>query len=485
MMNIATKSKIFSLEQLEILIEKAYDILVLFDQDRKEFFVSSSVTRILGYTPEEIIRFRGVSIMHPDDKEKVLAAFLKLQEIHNYPMRVEHRMRHKKGHWVHLEAIGLNMVSDPAINCYVVTSRNITDRRKAELAREKLYKKKFHAEKKYKTLFDTSIDGIFKTDYHGYILDANKAMLNMVGYQYLEEAPKWHEAYTPESFHETDQKIIKNQLLKKGYTEEYEKELLTKTGEKVPVSIKLWLNKEEYGNPTIWGLVRNISERKYTEESLRYIIRRSRQINKQKLEAREKERSTIATRIHDDIGQYITALKLDLGWISENLDDPSLCRDKIRNMMGVTDTITKHAQKLTGELKPYILERQGLKATIQWYCQDWSERTGIECGTELEFCYLNKHTELALFRILQEAMTNIVRHACATRVKISLAYLKDKLLMSVKDNGRGIDPSKMDSIYSHGLHGMQERAEMCSGELRITSDNGTNIEVIIPIDTSR
>ncbi len=483
-MNIEAENKIFSLEQLEALIDKAYDILVLFDQNNKEFFVSKSVTRILGYTPEEIIRITGLSIMHPDDKTKVLKAFFSLRKNPDYPLRIEHRMRHKSGHWVHMETIGLNMTNEPEVNCYIVNSRNITDRRKAEFAREKMHKEKYLAEKKYKTLFDSSVDGIFKTDYDGYILDANHALLDMLGYRSVEETPKWHKAHTPESFHETDQEIIENQLLVKGYTEEYEKELLTKSGKKIPVTIKLWLNKEEDGDITIWGLVRNISERKYAEESLHYVIRKLQYINRQKVEAKEKERASIATRIHDDIGQYMTALKLDLGWIRDNLDDRDTCSDKIQTLMEVTDTLAEQAQKLCGELKPKILEYHGLKAAIQWYCHDWAERTGIECQTELETFYLNKQTELALFRILQESMTNIIRHAQASRVKVTLACLKHELFMSVKDNGVGIDPSKIDSIYSHGLHNMRERAELTGGKLTIVSDKGTDIQLHIPINNT-
>lgn len=200
--------------------------------------------------------------------------------------------------------------------------------------------------------------------------------------------------------------------------------------------------------------------------------------------AREEERGRIAREIHDEFGQALTALKMDLAWLGHRLppDDPR--QDKITAMSGLVDSTIQLVRRIATELRPGLLDDLGLTAAIEWQAQEIAERTGLDISLNLgsREPALNRDLTTAVFRIFQETLTNIVRHAGATSVQVTLADDPRALTLTVQDNGRGITREQTTSPASLGLMGMRERARAFAGQVTIRGrpGQGTTVTVSIP-----
>ena len=227
----------------------------------------------------------------------------------------------------------------------------------------------------------------------------------------------------------------------------------------------------------------DISERKKTELKLEKARVQLELLNKHQINAREEERAKISLAIHDELGQSMTALKIDLNWLRENLNDRILAKLKLGKMINMINDVIKRVQRISGDLRPGLLDDLGLVSAIEWYCSEFQERTKIKCILEMdESLSKNTEIELALYRILQEALTNIIRHSRASAIKIKLHQSKKALNMIIEDNGIGIPKDKIKSIKSLGIIGIKERARQCGGAVMFSSKQGlyTKISILIP-----
>ncbi len=197
-------------------------------------------------------------------------------------------------------------------------------------------------------------------------------------------------------------------------------------------------------------------------------------------EAREKERTRIAREIHDQLGQMMTALKIDLSWLLKRLpvDDPQ-ARERAEAMEDVVHRAFDAVRRISSELRPGLLDDLGLAAAIEWQAEAFSERSGVDLQLHLDEAAetLNRELSTALFRILQEALTNVARHAEATEVRIDLRVEPEDVTLIVADNGRGALPEEITSSRSLGLLGMQERARALGGEVTVEGvpEQGTTV----------
>lgn len=206
---------------------------------------------------------------------------------------------------------------------------------------------------------------------------------------------------------------------------------------------------------------------------------------------REEERTRLAREIHDVLAQELTRLKLEISWLKRQLAHPAdpdqhdKTLQKLAGMTELTDLAIASVQKIATELRPVVLDSLGLCAAIEWQGRDFETRTAIQCravvpGLDPE---LGRDQATALFRILQEALTNVARHAEATQVQIELCSRDNWLVLAVRDNGRGIAPSELADPRSVGLLGMRERATLLGGtcEISLRPEGGTAIEARLPI----
>ena len=205
---------------------------------------------------------------------------------------------------------------------------------------------------------------------------------------------------------------------------------------------------------------------------------------------REEERTRVAREIHDVLAQELTRLKMDITWLNRQLAQPldidkqQFFKDKLARMSEVTDIAITSVQRIATELRPVVLDSLGLCAAVEWQAKDFEIRTGIACSAavpEMEH-RLDRDRSTALFRILQESLTNIARHAQATRVEIDLSCEDDWMCLYVRDNGCGIRPAELSNPKSVGLLGMRERAALLGGQCVIQNrpDGGTAVEARLP-----
>jgi signal transduction histidine kinase len=232
-------------------------------------------------------------------------------------------------------------------------------------------------------------------------------------------------------------------------------------------------------------LKQEINERKLAQEKLRQSRQRLRELALHIQHVKEEEAKRIAREIHDELGQALTALKMDLYWIVPRLpDEKAALHDKIEKMGKLIDTTIHSVRRISSELRPGILDDFGLSAAIEWQSNDFWERTGLQCDfiSDPESIVLDPDRSVAIFRIFQETLTNIVRHANATVVDVSLEETDREICLMVRDNGKGISEHQIRDSRSFGVIGIKERVNDLVGQLRIHGqpDRGSTVSVRIP-----
>jgi two-component system, NarL family, sensor histidine kinase UhpB len=206
--------------------------------------------------------------------------------------------------------------------------------------------------------------------------------------------------------------------------------------------------------------------------------------------SREEERLRISRELHDELGAALMAHKYGLEWIRQQLDKPATIRkqifEKLDSLEALADTTTSRVRKICTELRPPILDDLGLAATIEWQAREFQTRTNVRCViVELpETLNLDNQQATAVFRIFQEILTNVARHANASHVRVGLKIAEARLVLEVKDNGKGISSDKIAGGGSFGLLGMRERALLLGGEVVIhgAQGKGTTVTVFVPIN---
>jgi signal transduction histidine kinase len=199
----------------------------------------------------------------------------------------------------------------------------------------------------------------------------------------------------------------------------------------------------------------------------------------------EEERTRIAREIHDELGQALTGLKMDLTWLAEKLPkNQRSLKDKMASVFQLIDSTIQAVRRIASGLRPEVLDEVGLAAAIGWQARDFQKRTGIRCKVDLpvDGVVVDKDRSTAAFRIFQELLTNVARHAEATKVDIALQLNDHALVLKVVDNGKGISTTSYDYRKSLGLMGIRERVSLFGGEVEIagTRGKGTHVMVSIP-----
>jgi PAS domain S-box-containing protein len=238
-----------------------------------------------------------------------------------------------------------------------------------------------------------------------------------------------------------------------------------------------------YGFP---GYIRNVTDKKETGKRLKLSTGEHRRLTEYAEAIREEERSKISLNLHDDLGQKLTALKMDVRWLKTKLGIvPELVNDKISEMSIILDDTVKAVQKISSELRPNILYDLGLQAAIEWQLNEFSKNTGTksEAKIMLRDITVDEKLALSIYRIIQEALTNISRHAKASEVILKLISDNTDIRLVILDNGIGINHKKIVTSKSFGLMSMRERARTHGGNFQISGEKGkgTNITVTIPV----
>ena len=231
-------------------------------------------------------------------------------------------------------------------------------------------------------------------------------------------------------------------------------------------------------------VARNVTQARAADQALRRSEERFRALARRLQTVREEERAELSRTIHDELGQSLTALKIDLSVISKRLD-PAL-QERLTSAAAGVDRMIQQVRNIATELRPGVLDHLGLVAALEWQANEFTRRTRIPCEFHpppRDEPAFTQEQSISLFRILQESLTNVARHAHAQRVIVTLSVKADTLVMTIQDDGIGMTDEQRTGRASLGLIGMEERARFLEADLSITSSpgGGTSITVRLPV----
>ncbi|GAB4533851.1 MAG: hypothetical protein Fur0018_23500 [Anaerolineales bacterium] len=463
--------------------EQRYRLLVDFapygiavHQDGRVVFVNPAGARLIGAeSPEQVVGMSITEIIAPENLEAAKERIQRMLQGERGLYPTEDVYLRLDGSRILVEVIAAPFTFNerPAVQVIV---QDITARQQAEQALKE-------SEARYRQLFEDAADGLLVLDAENNILDLNERICQLLGYD--REALRSINAVAllyPEDLAAKDHAAA-YQALMRGETILSTYRLRKRDGTYLPTELSTkWLGGNRFLN-----IVRDISERLRSAAELEESRRRLRELARYLQTARENERKAIAREIHDDLGQRLTGLKIETVRLAGLLPEErlDLAARAARMSIFIDETIDR-VRNLSSRLRPGLLDDLGLIPALEWLGEDFSARTGIACELRLPEGDPVIPPEIATdtYRICQEALTNVVRHARASRVLIGLAIEPDGLHLMVQDDGRGISTDGLQGSDSLGLLGMQERALQWNGTISFDGEpgQGTTVRLHIPLD---
>jgi signal transduction histidine kinase len=266
-----------------------------------------------------------------------------------------------------------------------------------------------------------------------------------------------------------------------GKTTTYERKMRRKDGKILDVEVRAKIIAPD----RFLAFIRDISERKKVEMELVKSREDLRELSNYIENVREEERLNISREIHDELGQQLTVLKMNVSRLGKKISSrEETFMPEISEILRSINEMVETVRKISSELRPGMLDDLGLIAAMDWYCEEFDKRTGIRTVfiNGLNDDKFSKKVNISLFRIFQESLTNIARHAEARKADISLMRQDQQLVLLIEDNGKGFDPSVVEHSTTLGILGMKERARMIGGTYNVfsTPGKGTVIEVVVP-----
>lgn len=454
-------------EELTGIFERVSDPCIALDRNLCYTYVNEKAGIILDRDPRSLIG-KNIWTVFPEFHNILNHAFMKALE--------EQRYIYLKEYDVTLNSWFENHIY-PSPQGIVIFFRNVTDEKKAET-------QIILSEKKYRDLFENNPLPMWLYDLDTLmLLDLNEAAID-------------HFDYTRDEFLTMSIKDIiygndLSQVKKKIDPTAHSK--LNHAGiwkliknDRTLIDAEITLSDFSFqGKPARLVLANDITQRLKAEEELKESQQHLRELSSHLQRVREEERTTIAREIHDELGQQLTALKIDVAWIGKKHSSDTATREKVSGMMEMIDETFKTVRRISSSLRPGLLDDLGLVAAIEWQINEFAKRTGTICKFNPGSTEINVNSDLSsgMFRVLQEALTNIARHAEATDVFVYIDIQEDNLILTVKDNGAGFNPQLVKNKKTFGLLGMKERAKMFNGELYIFSEDhkGTTIIMKAPV----
>ncbi len=468
-------------EKWQSLVSNSPDFIALHDREGKYLFLNHYAE---GFTEKDVLGKKGLEFVSHESRELYKTKFeecihtLTKQFAEYSAMGDSVKVRIYESTFVPIIGHGSE------INVLVV-AKDITDRKQAE-------EEMRDSETRFRNLFENSLMGISTATPDGRLIQVNLAYAHMYGYdkpeKMMAEVKNVGQLYAnPE-----DRKEVLRILAERGVMEPKEMEVVQRDGTRFFVLVSAREVRDSSGKLLILQASHiDITERKRAEEEISKSHEELRMLANHLQNIREEERNHLAREFHDQIGQSMTALKMDLSLLLRTISDEKqdvprkLILKELQSMQKLVDETSQLLWAIITELRPQMLDDLGLVATLEWEAQRFESRTGISCEFKSTAgdIPLDSKKSIALFRIYQEALTNITRHAHATIVKSGLQRDGEMLVLAIKDNGCGISIDEQFKQKPFGLIGMRERAMALGGQLKISgiAGGGTTIIVRVPL----
>ncbi len=454
------------------------DLMGHYLQANRQFETISHLTHedLIGKTDEEIFSPSQAAAFRDNDR-KVLEA--------DAAMRFEESALHDDG--PHTSIVVKFPLRNAEGRCYALCgiATDITDRQRAEETRERLAKDRL-------LLLESTGEGIYGIDRRGRCTFINSAASRMLGYLPDELLGKdmhdlIHHAF-PDGTSYPRTRCHIHETLEGGTGCKVDDEVYwRKDGTAFPVEYSSFPVLEQGEITGAVVVVLDITERKRAEQQLKLSHEQLRKLTARLESVREEERILIAREIHDELGQSLTGVKLELSLLRDQLNEvPPALLHRLESISALVDATIQSVRRIATDLRPIVLDQLGLIPAIEWQTQEFQSRTGIQCRLDiyLRSASLSHAASTAMFRIFQEILTNVARHAKASVVHITLQERTGNLVLEVRDNGRGVTESELADPQSLGLVGMRERALLLGGEttFRGNAETGTTVRVSIPLE---
>lgn len=474
-------------ERLRSIVQSTKDAIVLVNALMKVAFWNKGAEATFGYAAEEVIG-RPVTMIIPERYHEQLERNVQRARVFERTQMASKTLElvglRKEGGEFPLE-LSLTSWKGKSDLFFTIIMRDISERRSAEEELDRLHRHN-------QVVLNSAGEGIYGVDREGRLTFVNPAAAKMFGWEAEELiGQSLHALVHPADLHgvsSPEQPCPIVEAITGGEVREHvDSTFWRKDGTSFSVEYVSTPIRERGDVVGAVVVFKDTTDRKRAEEQLQDSLRRLRKLSRRMEGIREEERGRIARELHDELGVGLTCLKIDLSRLGGLLRERSAPRDrarieeKIRGMKEQVDSTITSVQRLVAELRPGVLDDLGLVAAIEWQCRDFQRRTGIACHCTVshEDLRIDPEHATAVFRICQEALTNVTRHAQATEVQVRLEDQGVGLLLQVSDNGRGIPQERLADAKSFGLLGMRERADLLGGDVQIDTRDGAGCTITL------
>jgi PAS domain S-box-containing protein len=453
-------------------------------------YFNSDWLEFTGRTIEQELGNGWAEGVHPEDLRQCLEIYASAFE-RREPFVMEYRLRHRSGDYRWVLDRGTPVYGTGGILLgYIGGCIDIHDRKVAEEeVRDREIRLRTSLEFN-QSIMANMAEGLYTVDTRGFVTYMNPAAERLFGWSSNEVlGRKMHDVIHyqyPDGRPFPADQCAGLQVLQEGTVlSDHEDVFIRKDGTFFPV---VYSSSPIASDGGIIGAVlvfRDMTARKQAEEALRRSQEELRGLAARLQAVREEERAVLAREIHDELSGALTALKMDVSLLPDRAaKDHEAFLEKLRSMSQLIDTTLDRVHTIVTELRPVVLDKLGLVAAIEWQTGEFHERSGFVCETHLpaEEIALDSERSTGLFRILQEALTNVARHANATKVIVELKSEAGSLILAVRDDGKGIDEKAIFAHTSMGLLGMRERALSFGGATEVSRlpQGGTLVTARIP-----
>ncbi len=455
-------------EQIQNIFKLSPDILCLASPEGKIILANQAVKDVLGID-EKSIKGKKLSDFGFNVKD-VMESLEKKSTVYSI---TPYRHNNGKIKWLYWKVLRDNESGNLYLNVTDITEKKLMEERLA--ASEEQYRLLFRYASDAILLFDESTSTVEDANYSAEILFGYSAeeFKNLTIMDLSAEPEK-----TKETIHKLRSENIRLLTVPKRL-------FRRKDGSHFAGEVNVGIYSIK-GKTKCIVSVRDITERLKQQEELKRSEQQLRNLSLYLQNVREEERARIAREIHDELGQLLTAIKIDLNsCLNSSKIDDSILRSRLQKAMSLINDTISTVKRISMELRPSILDYLGITASIEWYVEEFEERTGIKCYLNFSPSTINIDSSLSItiFRVLQEALTNVARHSNATEVEINFKVTDDTLYMSIIDNGIGIRKDEIASPNSFGIIGIKERIRHHGGTVKIDTpeQGGTVIEIQAPL----
>ena len=456
-------------ERYRTIIEQASDGIFISDLSGKYLDVNTNGVRLSGYTKDELLNLSVYDLIPVEDIDKNPVKF---QEILTGNVAINERVLKRKDGSLREIEVSAKLLADGR---YLGIVRDITTRKRAQEALRL-------SEEKYRLLFNQNPMPMFMVELPDRkFIDVNIAAIDFYGYNKEEflrmtsnDIRPDYAAYELKDFDFTNETGVHNA----GIWDH-------KKNDGTIVRVNIIAHNILYeGKDVRLVLANDVTEKVKAEEELIKSHEALRQLATHLEKVRETERTLIAREIHDELGQQLTGLKMDISWLNRRLKNQDAeVQQKITETILLIDTTVKTVRRIATELRPSILDDLGLLAAMEWQSEEFEKRFEIACifGSNVTDVKINPDQATGVFRIYQESLTNVLRHAEATEVIVNLQIKDQTLVLTIRDNGKGFIAKEIENKKTLGLLGMKERTTLMGGTYEISSQPGEGVSVIIVV----